>query len=195
MRQVDIDEQLPQLGGDAPGHAWVSPTMSATHVNLWAGSGGTVTGIHTASYENVLTQLRGQKEVMLAPPSAFRSVYMQSLDLVYFRLSGVAEGGDSSSARLGFERRSSRVDAQRNRSPVDYLAPNASLHPMWFAAEAERSHCVLDEGDALFIPAFWWHAVTSVPNPADCSNVATNSFYSSTQPYPHPAYSPSQSER
>ena len=195
LRQLDIDEQLPSLSADLqPPLSWAAG-MAPTNNNLWASAGGTITGIHMATYDNVLTQISGQKAVMLAPPEAWRAVDMREQHMAYLAAHPARPDEQNGGERddgvydgVRFERRSSRLDTVTNRSPVDYAQPNASRHPRYasLSEASSRRLCVLGGGDALFLPAYWWHAVTSIPDgPGEtCANLATNTFYRSEAPWP-----------
>ena len=51
------------------------------------------------------------------------------------------------------------VRFEDNRSPVDPLRPDATRFPR--VAHAASLNCSLEAGEALFMPAFTWHAVYS----------------------------------
>lgn len=57
-------------------------------------------------------------------------------------------------------------------SPVDIGAPNNDRFPMY--SKAKHLHCILKPGDVLFMPAFWWHEVQSVPDRMEGRNLAVN---------------------
>jgi len=46
-------------------------------------------------------------------------------------------------------------------SPVNILKPNYTEYPKFSAARPMT--CEVDEGDMLYLPAFWWHEVQSKP--------------------------------
>jgi len=57
-------------------------------------------------------------------------------------------------------------------SPVDIAAPDLKRFPKF--TEAKRLSCVLNPGDVLFMPAFWWHEVQSYPDVVQRRNLAIN---------------------
>ena len=61
-------------------------------------------------------------------------------------------------------------------SPVDILKPDYNRFPKF--SQAKRLECVLKPGDALFMPAFWWHEVQSYPDHKEHRNLAVNYWYS-----------------
>ena len=71
-----ITSALPAaLLADLP-FATIDPEAASPHdVTLWAGSGGTRSGLHFDHAGNLLAQIAGHKRVLLAPPSASRHLY------------------------------------------------------------------------------------------------------------------------
>ena len=57
-------------------------------------------------------------------------------------------------------------------SPVDIKKPDFNRFPLF--KKARPMKCRLTPGDALFMPAFWWHEVQSRPGPATKRNLAVN---------------------
>lgn len=57
-------------------------------------------------------------------------------------------------------------------SPVDIAAPDLQRFPDF--VRARRIQCMLRPGDALFMPAFWWHEVQSYPDQQERRNLAVN---------------------
>lgn len=41
-------------------------------------------------------------------------------------------------------------------SPIDILRPDLERYPRYAQAEQRRMQCEIAEGDALYLPAFWW---------------------------------------
>lgn len=71
-----------------------------------------------------------------------------------------------------FSRHSLLESTSMVMSPVDILRPDLDRFPHF--ARARRLHCVLEPGDVLFMPAFWWHEVQSKPDPMEKRNLAIN---------------------
>jgi hypothetical protein len=107
--------------------------MSAT--NLWVGPAGHVEPLHYDPMDGVLMQLRGAKRVRLFAPE-------QSANLYPFPLLGGA-------LRPWF----AQVYLER---------PEDASFPRLGAALAAAVELDLGEGEALYIPAGWWHEVTAL---------------------------------
>ena len=50
---------------------------------------------------------------------------------------------------------------QYNTSPVDVAKPNIEKYPL-FKEAPMATVCLLEPGDMMYIPARWWHHVTSL---------------------------------
>ena len=62
-------------------------------------------------------------------------------------------------------------------SPVDITSAPDDLARFPRFSEARRLECSLEPGDALFMPAFWWHEVRSSPDQQERRNLAVNFWY------------------
>ncbi len=100
-------------------------------VNMWFGRGGEVSLLHNDLQDNLLHMVRGSKTVILFAPNQTQYLY-ERRDIV---------------------RTETRV------SPVDPTAPDLKAHPLF--AQAQRRVVTVAQGQVLFIPALWWHHVTS----------------------------------
>jgi hypothetical protein len=52
------------------------------------------------------------------------------------------------------------INPKLHASKVDVISPNLELHPQFVLATA--THCTISAGDTLFLPAGWFHHVTSI---------------------------------
>jgi ribosomal protein L16 Arg81 hydroxylase len=111
-------------------------------------SAGTVTRCHFDSYDNLLTQVWGYKYVRLYAPKCTPHLYPIAASLDSAGAPG-SRGGDATTS-------------QGNISSVDVEAPDLRKHPLYAAVSAQYVDTVLGPGDALYIPAGWWHYVRAV---------------------------------
>lgn len=95
--------------------------------------------------------MNGYKELILIPPTQRNLLYLDD------RL-------DQSKNKNG--------DRPKNYSPVNFFDPNYEKYPD-FAYVRGKMYVKLEEGDLLYIPAFWWHHVKSSKN----NNIAINFWY------------------
>lgn len=123
-------EGRPAAEAEALGVRLGLTAMSAA--NLWVGPAGHVEPLHYDPMDGVLMQLRGHKRVRLLPPE-------QAANLYPFPLLGGA-------LRPWFAR--------------VYLDRPEAAFPRLAAALAAVVELELAEGEALYIPAGWWHEVT-----------------------------------
>lgn len=156
--------------------------------NLWLGKGATTSPLHYDEYENLLSQVRGTKEILLFPPT--------DID------------------RLGYTPRPKGQllytwPATFTRVPIDETASAsrvifaASVNLTSPSAEQQRElsqcaprRCTLSAGETLYLPAFWHHEVRSLPptaEPAEAAagggglNVAVN-FWFRNETAPPPSF-------
>ncbi|CAM9161568.1 unnamed protein product [Ascophyllum nodosum] len=137
-------------------------------VNLWASKGGTTAVLHYDDYENILCQIRGTKELLLFPPKDLENLYYV----------GRRKG------KLEYEfpgrwRRHVSLEGPNKvvfSSSVRVEKPDFKKHPRLRRCRPYR--VVLQEGDSLYIPAFWHHeaSVRSYPD-VDGGNVAVNFWF------------------
>ena len=70
---------------------------------------------------------------------------------------------------LGFDKRSQKFSREKLlestsmvMSPIDILKPDYDRFPKFKNVPA--MNCTIEEGDVLYMPAFWWHEVKSAPS-------------------------------
>ncbi|KAI1775185.1 Clavaminate synthase-like protein [Hypoxylon cercidicola] len=157
LAQHPLFTQLPSLRNDIliPDYCYTAPPPHPTDhgidqpelddplLNAWFGPPGTITPLHNDPYHNILTQVVGRKYVRLYSPSDTEhmqargrenGVEMGNTSLMDI---GVVEGWDEVSDNDG---RYAREDLDAFRK-VPFL------------------DCILEPGDALYIPIGWWHYV------------------------------------
>ncbi|GAA6624133.1 cupin-like domain-containing protein [Scytonema sp. NUACC26] len=101
-------------------------------INFWFGSCGNTTTLHFDREHNILAQIRGRKRILLYPPSNYLSFYPPN-----------GERG-----------------ALEYCSKVDPLNSNLELFPKF--PWQQKKEIILQAGEMLYIPPFWWHHVTGV---------------------------------
>jgi len=143
--------------------------------NLWIGSTPTISPLHYDDYENLLCQIKGQKEVILFPPSDHKNLYYV----------GRPKGTLQYSYPSQFIRDKSKVESRAVvfGSSVNIDEPNLKLHPLY-----ENSHpirALLQPKDVLYLPAYWHHEVQSIPDENEGINVAVNFWFSSVNDIPN----------
>jgi lysine-specific demethylase 8/hypoxia-inducible factor 1-alpha inhibitor (HIF hydroxylase) len=122
-------------------------TQPASGLNLWVGPGGHMECLHYDAMDGTLIQLHGSKRVVLFPPSQTFNLYPFPF---YAHL------------RYGLKLRSwfSRVYPDQ---------PDLQTYPKLKRALEHKYEMTLQPGEALYIPAGWWHEVTALGDEMVCS--------------------------
>ena len=131
--EIDFEDRFPELVGDVTYPKYLSRQPS---VNLWHGFSSknftSASTLHFDRIHNIYAQIRGKKRILLYPPSNYLSFYPPLED----------------SSGIG------------HNSKVNPDLLQLDLFPK-FPWE-ERIEVILQPGEILYIPPFWWHHVTSV---------------------------------
>jgi lysine-specific demethylase 8/hypoxia-inducible factor 1-alpha inhibitor (HIF hydroxylase) len=115
---------------------------AAVDLNVWWGPAGHTEPLHYDSGDGTLLQLHGVKRVALFPPSQTHNLYPFP-----FRRKGIAPW----------------------ISQVYVNQPDFVSFPRLKDALTHQTEVVLEASEVLFIPANWWHEVTSVSQGYICS--------------------------
>lgn len=101
-------------------------------INFWMGPSDSVSKVHYDVPNNFLVQLHGRKRFLIFPPGETANLYPYS----------------------ALRTRS------YNGSPLDVEDPDLDRFPRF--ARARGHACVLEPGDMLFMPSYWWHQVRNL---------------------------------
>jgi hypothetical protein len=140
-----LADQLPEeLHGDvSPRHQLKLRDQTWVYFGIWMGEGGATTAAHWDMDSNLYVQFYGRKRFLLFSPSDYK------LWKSYPRAS-------PNHKQVQME--------QANPSRYAYrLTPNASRLPIAYEA-------ILEPGDLLYIPAYWYHHVEAMISPAGTSH-------------------------
>lgn len=127
--------------------AWFNLKLPATAMNLWVGPGGHTSCLHYDPMDGLLMQLHGAKKVLLFPPAQTYNLYPIPL---YKPL------------RYGLALRAVYSQVYPDR-------PDLDAFPKFARAQPYAIEIILNPGDILFLPAGWWHEVTSLGDGVVCS--------------------------
>eukprot|EP00039_Didymoeca_costata_P032537 m.38223 g.38223 ORF g.38223 m.38223 type:complete len:349 (-) comp9410_c0_seq1:52-1098(-) len=120
---------------------------------MWLGTGKTRSQLHKDRKDNVIVQICGMKRVLLWPPELEKNMYPRQ----------DADG-------THFEDRFSQVSLTCSQTEVEASYPTI--------AQTAAISAEVNEGDALLIPANWWHQVDSQTCKKRGYHLMVNSFYS-----------------
>jgi len=97
--------------------------------SIWIGNRSRIAAHHDAP-DNLACVAAGRRRVMLFPPAQIGNLYIGPLDF---------------------------TPAGQAISLVDFAAPDLQRFPRFEQAMEHAQGAVLEPGDAVFIPALWWH--------------------------------------
>ncbi len=103
-----------------------------TQPRFWIGTGAQFVSLHNDPFRNIVAVFAGRKRVMLFPPEALPYLYMAP-----------------------FDRRIGTVLA----SLVDVFRPDFNKFPLLEKALKMARVAIVNPGEFLYMPPFWWHAV------------------------------------
>jgi hypothetical protein len=124
---------LPEGHDDSDAISGLRPYLrKAVARNLWISSSGLTVGLHFDPADNLNFQLRGRKSFVLYPPGV-RAYYPLPMFSQTAHISGVFRDGPT---------------------------PDLERFPRFDPKQGLKVE--LQEGDVLYIPAYWWHQVESL---------------------------------
>ncbi|MEH2290139.1 cupin-like domain-containing protein [Nostoc sp.] len=138
-----FEKSFPEITEDV-----IYPTYlnSKPLVSFWHGLSNknfsSTTVLHFDGFHNIFVQIRGRKRILLFPPSNYLSFYPPLEDS-----HGLAD-----------------------YSKVDPNLPNLELFPKF--PWQEKIEVILQPGEMLYIPPYWWHHVTALEE-----NISLSFFY------------------
>ena len=165
LHQTEMHMFFPQLLDLIEDPPWMPENVWVKEINLWMSAGGTVTSLHVDTSENIMHMVAGQKEFLLLRPNQKKHLHYETVPEIRFDDSGNGPG-----ARIN-----------DIHGLVDPANVNWTRFPNYRHAHGLRCH--VKQGDALYVPSFWHHAVYSPPGtPADgCRNIGINYWYIATK--------------
>lgn len=101
---------------------------------IWIGN-KTIVGVHQDDSDNIACAIAGKRRFALFPPEQLENLYIGPLD---------------------------KTPAGAPISMVDFTQPDFEKFPRAKEALATASIAELEPGDAIYIPALWWHHVESL---------------------------------
>jgi len=129
---IPIPKHLPGLIAGIP--VEMLDMTRETLISLWVGN-RTHTTTHWDQSQNLACVVAGRRRFTLFPPEQLKNLYVGPLD---FTLAG------------------------QPTSLVDIDAPDLETYPRFAEALEKAQRAELGPGDALYIPALWWHDVLSL---------------------------------
>jgi len=140
------------------------PAATLQMANVWVGGELMKNGLHYDNYDNLLHQIRGRKRALLFPPEDTPHLYYGAASIHRHEFSLPA----------GVSNQTTFEKVRHNVAMVNVFADDVGItHPL--VRRASPTVCELDEGDALFLPRGWHHAVISA-SPTE-RNLAVNLWY------------------
>jgi len=149
---------------------WVSDAnLQLLMGHIWMNNQDAITGYHTDGPDNLLVQLKGEKELVLLRPSEVSHLYYDEVIDVQPRSELQTSGKLKVTGATTLDRRS-------NTHSVVNVAnlTNAAEFPLY--AQARGVSCNIGPGDVLYIPSNWHHAVATMPD-KDCEATSLNFWY------------------
>ncbi|GAX38631.1 cupin-like domain-containing protein [Nodularia sp. NIES-3585] len=141
LQQSPIQTSFPELFPDIEIPDYMNQNLFMI-TNLWIGTGGNITPLHWDAAQNLLSQVRGRKRILLFEPKQISFLYPFSVHSQTPHIS-----------HLNID----KLDIEK--------------FPKF--QKAKYTECILEPGEMLFIPAFWWHQVYSL----DQLNIAVNFWW------------------
>merc|ERR1712008_213959 len=173
MNQLMVADLGSRALADLRTPAWVEETgLKLISPSLWLASDVVTTGFHTDGPENLLAQLSGHKEVILADPSEKENLYYQEVADIERRMDVSLNGSVHILDVTSLHRTS------HGHSVVDIADPSAiQRFPRY--KEVRAINCSVEAGDVLYIPSQWHHAVLTTPD-SSCVGLSLNLWYHRT---------------
>ncbi|ESO97617.1 hypothetical protein LOTGIDRAFT_152707 [Lottia gigantea] len=166
LEYSSIREYFPELESDIEEMEFIKGILHLKHLNIWLSDGNTLGKTHFDPFDNFLCQISGKKEVILFEPHDNSRLYEAHIPEAILSFN---------KTEMTFSRRHLSDSTSLVMSPIDILKPNFQKFPKF--AETYPLNCTINEGDVLFMPAFWWHEVQSYPSPTEGRNLAVNFWY------------------
>ncbi|XP_070565402.1 jmjC domain-containing protein F-like [Ptychodera flava] len=130
----------------------VYPFFRQATMQLWIGTRGNVTPLHYDRNHGLLAQIVGRKELLLFSPEDTSNLYPYP-----------SYSNRSHTSRVNLR----ELETEGSRFPK--------------LEDAQRYHCILQPGELLYMPPFWWHDVTSLD---DCVSITLPWDLDTSDPIP-----------
>lgn len=136
----------------------VSPSSSSSSssgdpplANIWIGNHLSKTSLHHDPFENLYCQIKGQKHITLYPPSEWYHLNEVTVPMAEYQR-------QSSDDNSGLS-----LVPDSNGQTIQWLDPPGEEEEDG-GGKAKGFTVTLREGDCLYLPALWYHALTQTPN-------------------------------
>ena len=140
-----------------------SGNIADCDVNVWLGQKGVTAHAHYDGYDNFFTQLSGRKLVRLAAPAATPILHPYPYIHPFARQAQTdclaPPAGKVGSPIVGAEEPLRAAAKPPAHQRTKEGRPDSTTQP-----ELEIWETILEEGEVLFIPAYWWHRITALDN-------------------------------
>jgi len=147
------------------------PGAKMSMANLWVGGRSMKNGLHFDNFDNLLHQLHGTKRALVLPPSDTPHLYYTESGANIRRHSFTL---DPATGTATFANETTHEQVRKNVAMINVFDERVgTTHPD--VSRASPMICELSEGEALFMPKAWHHAVISSAEGA--RNVAVNTWY------------------
>lgn len=119
----------------------------ASNYKLYMGSGEHTANLHYDIMDGTLAQLHGAKKIVLFPPDRTDNLYPFPVHIhLYYGLR----------MRCCY-------------SQVCPENPNLHLFPKFQEAVLSKCETIVNRGEIIYIPAYWWHEITTLAGEMSCS--------------------------
>eukprot|EP01048_Picozoa_sp_COSAG05_P012738 COSAG05_NODE_1300_length_5243_cov_15.420101_5_plen_460_part_00 len=165
--------EFPALAADAPAELdWATAAFGSSPdaVNLWVGDGRAVSSVHKDHYENLYCVISGAKTFTLLPPSDIAFMGEAEYPSASYKFARGSWGiVPDLKASAGTPDQSQQQQQQQQTVPWVALDPAATgstreaiLQECPQFARARPITVTVAAGEALYLPALWYHRVGSV---------------------------------